>query len=60
MPWSPSGFKKKHNHSLSLKEAGKAADIAEAMMKRGVPEGEAIATANKRAKGAAKAMRKKQ
>lgn len=58
MPWSAASFKAKHNHSLSGRQAGKAASIANAMLKRGVPEGEAIATANKRAK-MTKHMRKK-
>lgn len=50
MPW-PTGksFASKHNHSLKGKAATKAAKIATAMVNRGVPEGEAIATANKRA-----------
>ena len=51
MPWTPESFKSKHNHSLSSGQAKKAASIANAMLKRGVPEGEAIATANARAKG---------
>lgn len=50
MPWTPSSFKSRHNHSLSSGEAKKASSMANAMLKRGVPEGEAIATANKRAK----------
>lgn len=50
MPWTPQSFKAKHNHSLSGPQAAKAASIANAMLKSGVPEGEAIATANKRAK----------
>jgi uncharacterized protein YdaT len=58
MPWTPETFKKKHNHSLTTEQAGKAAAQAEAMMKSGVPEGVAIATANKHAK-AAKHARKK-
>lgn len=51
MPWTPDEFKRKHNHSLSKSGAKKASRIADAMLKRGVPEGEAIATANARAKG---------
>lgn len=58
MPWSAESFKEKHNHSLTTAQAGKAAKQAEAMIARGVPEGEAIATANKHAK-AAKHVRKK-
>jgi len=51
MPW-PTGksFAQKHNHSLKGAAANKAARIATAMVNRGVPEGEAIATANARAK----------
>lgn len=54
MPWTAKSFASKHNHSLKGKAAAKGASIANAMLRRGVPEGEAIATANKRAKGAAK------
>lgn len=50
MPWTPESFRAKHNKSLTLAQAGHAAAQAEAMMKHGVPEGEAIATANKYAK----------
>ncbi len=50
MPWSAETFKSRHNHGLNKKQAGKAASIANAMLRRGVPEGEAIATANKRAR----------
>ncbi len=49
MPWSGKEFAAKHNHKLSGAKANKAAKIATAMVNRGVPEGEAIATANKRA-----------
>lgn len=48
MPWNAASFKAKHNHKLKGEAASKAAEIASAMIKRGVPEGEAIATANKR------------
>jgi len=47
MPWTPEQFRKKHNKKLSLSQAGKAARQAEAMMRNGVSEGIAIATANK-------------
>ena len=47
MPWTAQQFKAKHNKKLSLPAAKKAAAQATAMIKRGVPEGEAIATANK-------------
>lgn len=48
MPW-PHGseFAAKHNKKLKGAAAQKAADQATAMVKAGVPEGEAIATANK-------------
>ena len=51
MPWTADEFRTRHNKKLSLAEAGHAASIAEAMIKRGVSEGIAIATANKRARG---------
>lgn len=50
MPWNGKEFKSKHNHKLSLDRATKAAAQATAMLKAGVPEGEAIAVANKNAK----------
>ena len=50
MPWTPAEFRRKHNRKLSLAQALKASNQAEAMMRSGVPEGEAIATANKYAK----------
>ncbi len=50
MPWTPGQFKSKHNKGLTLTQAAKAARIAEGAMKSGVPEGEAIAIANKNAK----------
>ena len=49
MPWPTGGsFARAHNRKLTGAAAQKAADIATAMVRRGVPEGEAIATANKR------------
>ena len=60
MPWTGKSFAAKHNHSLHGASADKAAAIASAMVRRGVPEGEAIATANKRAHGpATKAVKRK-
>ena len=47
MPWDALGFAAKHNHKLKGAAASKAAAQASAMVKAGVPEGEAIATANK-------------
>ena len=48
MPW-PTGesFAKAHNNKLKGRAANKAAEMATAMVKDGVPEGIAIATANK-------------
>lgn len=58
MPWNAESFREKHNKKLSDAAASKAASMANAMIKSGVPEGEAIATANKRAAGAAKKAKK--
>ena len=49
MPWSGKSFAERHNRKLKGKAAEKAAEQANAMLKAGVPEGEAIATANKHA-----------
>ena len=48
MPW-PTGrsFASAHNKKLTGAAANKAARMATAMVNAGVPEGEAIATANK-------------
>jgi uncharacterized protein YdaT len=48
VPWTGQSFKAKHNKRLSSTGARKASAMANAMLKRGVPEGIAIATANKR------------
>ena len=56
MPWSGKEFASRHNKKLKGKAAGKAAEQANALLREGVPEGEAIAIANKHA---AKAARKK-
>lgn len=50
MPWSGKTFAARHNKALKGGRAKKAAAQATAMIRRGVPEGEAIATANKNAK----------
>lgn len=48
MPWKTGrSFSSTHNHKLRGRAATKAARVATAMVDRGVPEGEAIATANK-------------
>lgn len=49
MPWTARSFADKHNHNLKGAVAKKAAAQATAMVKAGVPEGIAIATANKHA-----------
>jgi uncharacterized protein YdaT len=46
MPWDPHSFSK-HNKKLRGPALSKAAAQATAMVKSGVPEGIAIATANK-------------
>ena len=46
MPWDAKSFAR-HNKKLKGKAWSTAASQATAMIKRGVPEGEAIATANK-------------
>lgn len=50
MPWTAKSFKSRHNKGLSAGEAKKAAKQANAVLRSGVPEGEAIAIANKQAK----------
>ena len=50
MPWTPESFKAKHNKSLTPAQAKKASAQANAVLRSGVPEGEAIAIANKHAK----------
>lgn len=49
MPWSGKSFRAKHNKGLPASKAKSAAKQANAMLRAGVPEGEAIATANKHA-----------
>lgn len=49
MPWTAASFRTKHNTKLSAEGAIKAAAQANAVLKAGVPEGEAIAIANKEA-----------
>ncbi len=49
MPWTGKTFAERHNHKLKGKKAEKAAAQATAMVNEGVPEGIAIATANKHA-----------
>lgn len=47
MPWSAKTFAARHNKKLSGEAASKAAGQANALLRKGVPEGEAIAIANK-------------
>ena len=47
MPWDAKTFAARHNKKLHGEAASKAAEQATAMVKAGVPEGEAIAVANK-------------
>ncbi|MGE5151989.1 MAG: hypothetical protein ACM3II_17880 [Rhodospirillaceae bacterium] len=47
MPWTAKQFASRHNKKLSGEAASTAAAQATAMVKAGVPEGIAIATANK-------------
>ena len=49
MPWTGKEFAERHNKKLKGPAAEKAAAQATAMVKEGVPEGIAIATANKHA-----------
>jgi uncharacterized protein YdaT len=49
MPWTGKEFSSRHNHKLKGAAADHAARQANAMLRAGVPEGEAIATANKHA-----------
>jgi hypothetical protein len=47
MPWTGRSFARKHNKKLKGEAAKTAAAQATTMVKEGVPEGIAIATANK-------------
>ncbi len=49
MPWSGQQFASRHNKALKGKAADAAARQANAVLASGVPEGEAIAIANKEA-----------
>ena len=57
MPWTGQEFREKHNKNLTPAKAKRAAKIATAMVRKGVPEGEAIATANAKAKSDRKPVR---
>lgn len=60
MPWSPESFRSKHNKKLSGAAAKKAAGQANALLKAGVPEGEAIAIANKTGDRASRRYQKRE
>lgn len=60
MPWTASSFRARHNTKLTPAQAARAAKIANGMLKRGVDEGVAIATANKQAKGKSKSSTERQ
>jgi len=49
MPWTAKTFASRHNKALKGEAAAKAAAQANAVLNSGVPEGEAIAIANKQA-----------
>lgn len=59
MPWTGPEFAAKHNKKLKGEAAARAAAQATAMIQHGVPEGIAIATANKHAGKGFGAKRKK-
>ncbi len=56
MPWTGKTFSEKHNKKLKGEAASKAAAQANALIEKGMDEGEAIAIANKTGN---RAMRKK-
>jgi uncharacterized protein YdaT len=49
MPWTAKQFKEHHNNKLTANQAAEAARQANALIKKGVKESEAIAIANKNA-----------
>lgn len=50
MPWTPEDFKERHWKKATKAQAARAAEQAGAMIRRGVPEGTAIAVSIRRAK----------
>ena len=58
MPWTGKEFASRHNHKLKGVSADHAARQANAMLRAGVPEGEAIATANMHASKGKESMTK--
>jgi uncharacterized protein YdaT len=60
MPWaSGAQYASKHNKKLKGAAASKAAEMATAMVNSGVPEGVAIATANKKGNKMQRSLYKK-
>lgn len=59
MPWTGEEFRMKHNKKLSAGKARKAASIASAMVRGGVDDGVAIATANKRVKAMGRIVKRR-
>lgn len=59
MPWTAKSYRERHNKKLSPEKAKKAAEMANAMVREGVDEGVAIATANKHASRAQRRYGKK-
>jgi uncharacterized protein YdaT len=51
MPFSAESYRKRHNKALTDAGASKGAEMANAMIREGVDEGTAIATANKHVEG---------
>lgn len=58
MPWTANTFRERHNKKLKGAAASKAAEMATAMVKEGVPEGVAIATASKHGNKMSKAQKR--
>ena len=62
MPFTPKSFRARHNKKLTPAQSEKAAKRSNAMIREGLPEGEAIRNANamaKRERGGRKRTRKK-
>lgn len=50
MPWNAENFKSRHNKKLGIKQASKAASVANAILRDTGDEGKAIKIANWKAK----------
>lgn len=59
MPWNAEEFKNKHNKKLSGIQAKKAADIANAVLKRTGDEGQAVRVANAQVRKGKSSSKKK-